>query len=200
MADSGYSDEPKPVVTEEADLDAADAEDDDEEGGEPDMAGLEAMMGGMGGAGGAGGMDMSALMSMLGKGGGKGGGMGDMMGGMGDMMGGMGGKGAGKGAGKGPEEEVEQKAEKWVWSQKGEEVHIRFPLDPPATGKKDVDVKFKATALKVAVRGEVIIDGALGGKVEADDCTWCFSPTKDELQVMLTKVEGKTDAWRDLLA
>merc|ERR1719253_1837813 len=111
-------------------------------------------------------------------------------------MGGMGGKGGGKGA---PEEEEEKKCEKWIWSQKGEEVHIRFPLDPPATNKKDVAVTFKATSLKVAVRGESIIDGALGGKVEADDCTWCFSPAKDELLVMLIKVEGKTDAWRDLL-
>merc|ERR1712166_667142 len=101
-----------------------------------------------------------------------------------------------------PEEEEEKsgKDDKWVWSQKGEEVHIKFKLDPPAASKKDVSVKFKANSLVVAVRGETIIDGTLGGKVEADDCTWCFSPSKDELQVMLTKVEGKTDAWRDLLA
>merc|ERR1719272_1495083 len=124
------------------------------------------------------------------------------MGGMGGMggggMGGMGGKDGGKGAQ--PEEEEEKKGEKWVWSQKGEEVHIRFVLDPPATNKKDVAVTFKANSLKVAVRGESIIDGALGGKGEADDCTWCFFPSKDELQVMLTKVEGKTEAWRGLLA
>merc|ERR1712226_1088137 len=113
-------------------------------------------------------------------------------------MGGMG--GGGKGGGKGPEEEVEKKDEKWIWSQKGEEVHIRIALDPPATSKKDVNVKFKATSLLVSVRGETKIDGTLGGKVEADDCTWCFSPAKDELQLMLTKVEGKTDPWNDLLA
>merc|ERR1711924_145049 len=116
------------------------------------------------------------------------------MGGRGGM-GGMGGMGGGQ-----PAEEVEEKCEKWVWSQKGEEVHVRIPLDPPATGKKDVDIKFKATSLKVSVRGETIIDGNLGGKVEADDCTWCFTPAKDELMVMLTKVEGKSDAWGDLLA
>merc|ERR1712195_358896 len=119
------------------------------------------------------------------------------------MGGGMGGgKGGGKGGGGGgaPEEEVEREGEKWTWSQKGEEVHIRFKLDPPATSKKDVDVKFKASAMVVKVRGETIIDGNLGGKVETDECTWCFSPTKDELTVMLTKVEGKTDAWSDLLA
>merc|ERR1719272_1470179 len=113
-------------------------------------------------------------------------------------MGGMGGKGGGKGAQ--PEEEEEKKGEKWVWSQKGEEVHIRFPLDPPATNKKDISATFKSNSLKVVIRGETTLDGALGGKVDVDDCTWCLTPERDELQVMLTKVEGKTDAWRDLLA
>jgi len=173
----------------------------DDDGGEaPDMAGLEAMMGGMGGGeGGAGGMDMSALMAMLGKGGGKGGGGGGMD--MASMMGGMGG-GMGKGGGKGqapPEDTDEKKGEKWVWMQQGEEVHIRFALDPPAT-KKDISVTFKSNTLKVVIRAETMIDGALGGKVDVDDCTWLLSPERDELQVMLTKVEGKTDAWKDLLA
>lgn len=185
--------------------DGADADNDDDEGGAPDMEGLKAMMGGMGGGGdggggGAGGMDMESLMAMLGKGGGKGGGGGmDMA----SMMGGMGGMGGmGKGGGKGqapPEDTDEKKGEKWIWMQKGEEVHVRFALDPPAT-KKDISIKFKTTTLKVVIRGETILDGALGGKVEVDDCTWVLSAEKDELQVMLTKVEGKTDAWRDLLA
>merc|ERR1719171_786248 len=103
--------------------------------------------------------------------------------------------GGGKGGGGGREEEVEKEDEKWTWSQKGEEVHIRFKLDPPATSKKDVDVKFKPTTLLVKVRGEAVLDGKLGGKVEVDDCTWCFSPAKDELQVMLTKVEGHSESW-----
>jgi len=180
-----------------------DADGKDDDGGAPDMAGLEAMMGGMGGGeGGAGGMDMNALMAMLGKGGGKGGDGGGMD--MASMMGGMGGGGGmGKGGGKGqqapPEDTDEKKGEKWVWMQKGEEVHIRFALDPPAT-KKDISVTFKSNTLKVVIRGEATIDGKLGGKVDVDDCTWVLSPDKDELQVMLTKVEGKTDAWKDLLA
>lgn len=185
-------------VGEEESAAVAHGDDKIDDGEEPDMPDMEAMMGGMGGGddgdGGMGGMDMNALMEMMGKGGGKGGGM-DMASMMG--MGGMGGKAAGKGA---PEEEVEKKGEKWIWSQKGEEVHVRFPLDPPATNKKDVAVTFKSTSLKVIIRGETIIDGAVGGKVDADDCTWCLSPAKDELQVMLTKVAGKTEAWRDLLA
>merc|ERR550532_2738903 len=132
-------------------------------------------MGGGAGGGGAGGMDMSAMMSMLGKGGGK-----------------------------GQDDDADAEKEggdgKWNWSQKDEAVHVRFAIDPPATGKKDVNVKFKATSLLVSVRGETVIDSKLGGKVEVDECTWCFSPDKAELQVMLTKVEGKTEKWNSLLA
>merc|ERR1719263_1600049 len=119
---------------------------------------------------------------------------------MASMMGGMGGMRGKGGGGGGPEEEVEKKEEKYIWSEKGDEVSVRIPLDPPANNKKDVSVTFKATSLKVFVRGESIIDGSLGGKVESDDCTWCFSPAKDELMIMLTKVEGKTDKWNALLA
>merc|ERR1719387_869810 len=176
--------DPEPPKTEEPESDEIDSG--------PDMAGLESMMGGMGGLGGeggAGGMDMSALMSMLGKGGGKGG----DMGGMGGMM--------GKGGGKGEANESEQagKDGKWHWQQKGEEIQVRIPLDPPAT-KKDISVKFKSASLAVTVRGETVLDGNLCGKVEVDECTWCLTPAKDELQVMLTKVAGKTDSWPSLIA
>jgi len=187
-------------------VDVADEGGEDGEAGMPDMASLQAMMGGMGGGGdeggegGAGGMDMEALMSMLGKGGGKGGGgggMADMMGGMGG--GGMGGMG-GKGGGKGKEEDDSEKAGgdgKWHWTQKGEEVQIRFPLTEPTT-KKDITVKFKTKSLSVSVRGETLLDGTTGGKVEVDDCTWCLSPDRTELQVMLTKMDEK-DSWNNLL-
>merc|ERR1711957_67313 len=129
-----------------------------------------------------GGMDM----------GGKGGGGG--MGGMGDMSGGMGG-------GEAPADDSEKVGAggKWHWQQKGEEIQVRVPLDPPAT-KKDISVKFKMASLAVSVRGESIIDGALGGKVEVDECTWCLSSAKDEWQVMLTQVAGKEDKWNSLLA
>merc|ERR1719223_2669260 len=132
---------------------------------------------------------MNALMAMLGKGGGKGG--------MGDMMGGMGGMG-GQGGEKADDSEKIGEDGKWHWQQKGEEIQVRIPLDPPAT-KKDIGVKFKAASLSVTVRGESVLDGALHGKVEVDECTWCLNPGKDELQVMLTQVAGKTDAWPALL-
>lgn len=159
-----------------------------------DMAALQGMMGGMGGEGGeggAGGMDMSALMSMLGgKGGGKGG--------MGDMMGGMGGKGGGKGQ---PEakDDTEKAGDggKYHWQQKGEEVQIRFPMEVKVN-KKEIVVKFKRASLNVTIKGEVVLDGALGGGVEVDECTWCIAPDGMELQVMLTK-QDEAD-WRSLLA
>merc|ERR1711935_171058 len=121
-------------------------------------------------------------------------------------MKGMGGGGEGGEGGKGQEEQIDQSekiCEKWVWNQKGEEVHVRIKLDPPAAGKKDVEVKFKSTHLVVKVRGESIIDGPTGGKVEVDDCTWCFTAERDELLLMLTKVDADADKhkdWKDLLA
>merc|ERR1712232_681327 len=116
-------------------------------------------------------------------GGGKGGGM--------DMMG-------GKGGGKGNEDESEKAGgDKWFWQQKGEEIQIRIVCDPPAT-KKDVSVKFKSSSLSASVHGVSIIEGTLGGKVEVDECTWCLSADKSELQIMLTQVGGKTDAWSAL--
>ena len=146
-------------------------------GGEPDMAGMEAMLKGMGGGkgGGEGGEpDMAALMEMLGKGG----------------MGGMGGGKGGMGGGKGQEDPNAEREEEggWKWSQKGDEIQVTVPL-PEATTKKDIAVVFKAASLKVTVKGEVKLEGALSDKVETDECTWCLSSDKTELNVMLTKIK-----------
>merc|ERR1719215_66025 len=98
-----------------------------------------------------------------------------------DMMG-------GKGGGKGKDADDSEKAggDKWFWQQKGEEIQIRIVCDPPAN-KKDVSVKFKSSSLSATVNGVSIIDGSLGGKVEVDECTWCLSSDKSELQIMLTQ-------------
>jgi len=63
-----------------------------------------------------------------------------------------------------------------------------------------IGLLFKVSSLLVEVRGEKVIDGTTGGKVEVDECTWSFTSSKDELLIMLTKVGRRTDAWRDLLA
>jgi len=162
-----------------------------------DMSAMMQMLGKGGGKGGedggAGGMDMSAMMQMLGgMGGGKGGGGMPGMGGMGGMTGG---KGGGKGEAKDESEKVGE-AGKWMWQQKGEEIQVRLPQEMAIT-KKDVEVKFKRATLLVKVKGEAVIDGALFGTVEADDCTWCIAPGGLELQVMLTK-QQEAD-WLSLL-
>merc|ERR1711879_1082177 len=97
------------------------------------------------------------------------------MGGIEDMMGG--GKDGGKGKEAADEGEKAGRDWKWRWQQNGEEIQVWVVLDPPAT-KKDITVKFKLSSLVVAIRGETIIDGTLGGKVEVDECTWCLSADK----------------------
>ena len=100
----------------------------------------------------------------------------------------MGGKGGSKGAP--PEDDAEKSGGegKWHWNQKYQvrrDSCAEFLFDPSfdrsAATKKDIKVKFKATSLFVATFGNTVIDGALGGKVEADDCTWCLSPDKMEV-------------------
>eukprot|EP00927_Polykrikos_kofoidii_P066602 TRINITY_DN6216_c1_g1_i3.p1 TRINITY_DN6216_c1_g1~~TRINITY_DN6216_c1_g1_i3.p1 ORF type:complete len:554 (+),score=142.94 TRINITY_DN6216_c1_g1_i3:155-1663(+) len=147
---------------------------------------------------GPGGMDFSSLM---GKGGGKG------LGGMGGMDalgsgGGRGGGGRGKASGKGmkaaeDDKEVERTEDGYTWSQKGEEVQISFQL-ARSVQKRDVQVNFKTNSLKVTTHGTPLLDGALGGKVEVEECTWCIASAGSELQVMLTKRDAK-DHWKGLL-
>jgi len=137
-------------------------------------------------SGGPGGMDLSSLMKAKGKGGGKG-------------------KAPGKSEGYSqPQQQAEPSPDEgekdedgYSWSQKGEEVQIVFKL-PKTTAKKDVKVGFKAKTLSVNVHGESLLDGALMGQVDTDDCTWCLSGGGTELQVMLTKNNEK-DNWKSLL-
>mmetsp|Transcript_36574 Transcript_36574/g.87562 ORF Transcript_36574/g.87562 Transcript_36574/m.87562 type:complete len:118 (-) Transcript_36574:340-693(-) len=115
------------------------------------------------------------------------------------MGGGMGGMMGGKGGGKGEKDDSEKAVDggKYHWQQKGEEIQVRFPADPPLA-KKDVAVKFKRASLQVTVRGESLIDSALAGTIEVDECTWCLAPGGAELQVMLTKQrEGEWPALLD---
>merc|ERR1712194_747832 len=72
----------------------------------------------------------------------------------------------------------------YTWSQKGDEVQVLFKL-PKAVTKKDVKVGFKSASLSVAVSGDALLDGGLGGKVDTDDCTWCLASGGTELQVKL---------------
>jgi len=96
-----------------------------------------------------------------------------------------------------PVDDAAEKAEDgYSWSQQGDDVQITFKLDKPAA-KRDVKVNFKPSELTVAVGNSTLLEGALGGKVETDECTWCLASAGAELQVMLTKKEAKD--WNTLL-
>jgi len=133
---------------------------------------------------GPGGMDMETIQNMMGKGGG----------------GSEGAKGAGKGKGYTENqntEEGEKEEDGYTWSQKGEEVQIAFNLTQ-ATSKKEVKVVFKQTSIVVQANGKTLLEGALNGKVETEDCTWCLVNGGTELNVMLTK-QNENDKWTGLL-
>lgn len=132
---------------------------------------------------GPGGMDMETIQNMMGKGGGAGGA-----------------KGAGKGKGYSENqnsEEGEKEEDGYTWSQEGEKVQIAFNLSKAAS-KKDVKVVFKQTSITVQANGQTLLDGALNGKVETEDCTWCLVNGGTELNVMLTK-QNESDKWTALL-
>ena len=148
--------------------------------------------------------DMLALMSMLGEGGGKGGGM-DMASMMGGNVGGMGGKGGSKGAP--PEDDAEKSGGegKWHWNQKYQvrrDSCAEFLFDRSAATKKDIKVKFKATPLRSSLRPSATRLSTVpsAARLRPTTVLGASRPTRWrlELQVMLTKVEGKTEAWPDL--
>ena len=89
----------------------------------------------------------------------------------------------------------------WRWEQSSKygesEVLVRFALAAPAT-KKDVKVTFTASALKVVVAGDELINGKTFGRTYPDDSTWCLVEKGAELQVMLAL--GEDVKWKSLLA
>lgn len=60
---------------------------------------------------------------------------------------------------------------------------------------KHVKVAFSSTKLKVVVEEKVLLEGALGGSVDVDDCTFTLErngPGVKELAVTLGKKDGST--------
>mmetsp|Transcript_44929 Transcript_44929/g.103855 ORF Transcript_44929/g.103855 Transcript_44929/m.103855 type:complete len:523 (-) Transcript_44929:217-1785(-) len=132
---------------------------------------------------GPGGMDMDMLQQMMGKGSGKGSGKGA--------------KGSTSAEKSGSEDVMEKDEGGYTWSQKGDEVQVVFKL-PKSAAKRDVKVVFKPSSLSVSAHGTSLLDGALGGQVDTDECTWCIAGGGTELQVMLTKKNGD-ESWKALL-
>ncbi|GMI41544.1 hypothetical protein TrCOL_g6502 [Triparma columacea] len=85
--------------------------------------------------------------------------------------------------------DVVRKGDGYEWTENPEEVEIRWGVGGGVKGR-DVKVKFGARKLKVEVRGEVKVEGELGGAVVIDECTWCVEG--EELVVTLGKREGGT--------
>lgn len=128
----------------------------------------------------------------------------------------MGGKGAGKGMakalmeGRGPADNImkgkggynakdaERLEDLYSWTQKGDEVQVTFKL-PKRAAKKEVKIKFEPKTINVAVHGNTLLEGSLGGTVDVDTCTWCLAGSGSELQVMLTK-KNVNSMWKNLLA
>jgi len=147
---------------------------------------------------GPGGLDMESLQEMLGKGSGLGG-LGGSSKGAGKS--GYSGKSRGSAGGTGgtttDDAYEEHDEDGYKWLQNGEEVQVVFKL-PQVALKSDVKVGFKPSSLAVSVHGKSLLDGALSGKVETEECTWCLASGGLELQVMLTKRDEK-EVWKQLL-
>ena len=91
-------------------------------------------------------------------------------------------------------------AEAFTMRQDEEELEVTIPVDE-ATAKKDVNVKFAARRLRVAVAGKgVVIDSGLKGRVVPDGCSWSFGKTKGAKALILTLEKRDGDTWAKLLA
>jgi hypothetical protein len=80
---------------------------------------------------------------------------------------------------------MEVDEEGFKWKQDGEEVEITGRL-PDGTGKKDIKVEFRPKSCKILVKGAVLFGGALGGSVEADECTWTLGSDGEGPYIQLT--------------
>jgi len=88
--------------------------------------------------------------------------------------------------GEAPKGETEQ----YRWHQTDDEVEVTFKQDGLQKGdKKVVKVVFARQRLKVEVKGEVLIDSALCGQTQTDECTWTLS--EGVLQVTLSKANAE---------
>eukprot|EP00547_Thalassionema_nitzschioides_P012495 CAMPEP_0194258548 /NCGR_PEP_ID=MMETSP0158-20130606/41556_1 /TAXON_ID=33649 /ORGANISM="Thalassionema nitzschioides, Strain L26-B" /LENGTH=322 /DNA_ID=CAMNT_0038998009 /DNA_START=28 /DNA_END=996 /DNA_ORIENTATION=+ len=81
----------------------------------------------------------------------------------------------------------------YKWDQAGEEVEMRFIVAVDVKAK-DVQIKFQHSSLSVKVSGETLAEGATGGAVVVDECTYTLQDDGDnkrELCVILIKKDGR---------
>eukprot|EP00440_Ansanella_granifera_P065397 gb/GFBE01070928.1/.p1 GENE.gb/GFBE01070928.1/~~gb/GFBE01070928.1/.p1 ORF type:complete len:305 (+),score=84.59 gb/GFBE01070928.1/:1-915(+) len=84
----------------------------------------------------------------------------------------------------------------YSWKQSEDEVEVTLKKEGLQKGdKKLVKVVFSRQRLKVEVKGEVVIDSALAGTTNADECTWTLS----DGVVQLTLAKANEETWPELL-
>ncbi len=78
----------------------------------------------------------------------------------------------------------------YEWSQTLKEVTLTLAL-PEGCNKRGVAVTFKPEHLKVVLKGNTVVDGALHKRIKVEDSTWYLEDGK--LRIDLAK--GKGDEW-----
>jgi len=90
---------------------------------------------------------------------------------------------------------TEGQADGYTWSQNSQEVELRF-LVADGTRGRSVKVNFSTRKFNVAVEGETLLEGELGGSIDTDGCTFTIEDATGgsgkELVVTLCKKHGAT--------
>lgn len=95
-----------------------------------------------------------------------------------------------------PDSQPKGETEQYRWQQMEDEVEITFKKEGISKDdKKSVKVVFGRQKLRVEVKGEVLLDGALCGTTTPDECTWTLAD--GVIQVTLSKAAEMT--WPALL-
>jgi len=90
-------------------------------------------------------------------------------------------------------------ADKYVWSQKLEDLQINIPVDPKYSGK-DIIIKYKSKTLSVAIKnGETIIDGEFPHPIKPDTFVWFLdsSSLTDMKMIIITFEKYDSQKWWD---
>jgi len=86
--------------------------------------------------------------------------------------------------------------DKYVWTQKLEDVQLNIPVDPKYHGK-DIVIKYKAKTLFVGIKnGETIIDGEFPNPIKPDTFVWVLDSSSLTDMKMVTITFEKYDSMK----
>lgn len=90
--------------------------------------------------------------------------------------------------------------ESYYWTQTLRDVTVYIDTAAGCRGK-DVKCEIKAQSLKVAIRGEIIIDGTLEGVVKTQESMWTISTTTDNAtqQIVITLEKTRPTWWKHVI-